>query len=120
MPKEICLIEWETSNSAGGEFSFQIRARKRANGMFTLYVWWTHNFRFDEGIPLTTERTRWHKNIKTPHQFIQGLDDCLDHLRDFDFEGSLLDPHLQTIILPEIKDLDPELELQVSDLLSRN
>jgi len=119
-PREVCLFKWETSNTAGGEFSFEVRARKRSKGLFTLYVRWRHNFRFDEGIPQTIERTRWHKNIRTPEEFFAGIDDCLEHLRDFDFEGSLRDEHLQSIILPEIGGLDPELERQVSNLLSRS
>jgi len=106
MAKEICLLEWETTNSAGGEFSFEVRARKRTNGLFTIYVWWTHNFRFEEGIPITTERTRWHKNIKSPQQFIEGLDDCIDHLRDFNFEGTAIDEHVIERFMPELLELD--------------
>lgn len=113
MTKECCLFEWETTNSAGGEFSFEIRARKRACRLFTLYVWWTHNFRFEEGIPLTTERTRWHKNIRTPQQFTEGLDDCLAHLRDFNFEGKATDQIIMESFLPKLEFLDSEFAKRV-------
>jgi hypothetical protein len=92
--------------------------RKRTNGLFTLYVWWTHNFRFDEGIPLTTERTRWHKNIKTPQHFIEGIYDCLNHLQDFDFEGDLTTDRFLESVFMEMKKVDSAFTSQLLKLIN--
>ena len=109
MPKvtELGLFTHEGFNPYTDEYTNILWGRRRANGMFTL---WVHYYGID-----ASGRACWQKNIKTPEEFVVGCLTCFDFV-NFNYA---CEDQIYEDVLPVLKKLDEKFAEEVRAYLEK-
>jgi hypothetical protein len=97
---------------------FDVIARNKEGGRFDLYVSVVHNFKIGKEFHCKQKKLKLKKQIDDPRVFLDSLESCLAHLRNYGYKFSATDESAIEEYLPVLLNIDIEFSRRLMRVLA--